>query len=1045
MTRRAKRPLNPAAKKAANEAYYANNPEKVKEDGTRVPIGNSSKETADRTEWMDHYVAAGGEIEGDPADSPNVGEVVQPCPNCWIKFQFLTKQGDLPLARVQAEITDPNGLKRTLNSNAQGLITIQPAVPGNYELRTDLADYTLSQVFHVTDQSAASVPVTASQAPPPKEDPPHVKDGKVRGDKTASDPALDTRRANAIPWSPKAFAEIKKHKVQNGDNLKKLAKSIGWTWQKLAQFNFGTKRPREINDQLRDLIGCTRRDKSGLNYIFRSKDHPGLMYLPKELHAKNLASNQVHLFRSEAVERPVKLEVQTVDELGVKAANISLTLVKVDGQKHSIKTNKEGYWSDTLVLKGPVDVYYADGKRARFYTGSYQGTDQKTEDKVGVESDPFAQLDPLLARRAISNVVVPGLVSKETLQRRDALLRRYGRTPKDRDLAGKVAQRTGSPKDESGGGSGSGKSTAPPVARSQFRAVDNLFMIGMDEKSEASKVTKFILGLDQWLRDRHGTTVSTSRGYYVMLVIAHQLMVLVPKGKDSYTPKGTFDVTSQIYYGEMAMADGTKTRGRNRYGAYSLQEVGGETAVFTSLGPGSVVMGLFDADPDIDPVWEACKSKADAEKLRVLIEKLAPKAPILYLYPPSGDARAVAAFWGGCGLLEDYPASGSVRDRVHNRNIKVVRAVRTAYRGYLTGYIDKVKKTKDARKLKALGPPLNRYVFPVPAGDPTTKELLDIYSSTGPGSFQAWLAITEQLAKFENRHTAGSLFFRGKFELSNNVNLPIGGGGGKISWNMDIGSDGILTKTERTAEVAVGPDGVPIPGWLKATGTAQVKREVNTETGETKDTLALGISRGGKKYGFEASSDGNVKFMGPYGAFSEWNSRTAEGGFGFCLSMQDLLERRAGQQEKAARQGYNLPTNTLDRINGAVGKSIPNATICFGIGFVLIREDQLLSYLVRAPGFFERREPADWIVCHWNSLWSTEQYQLKAIGWDEKTWDRKWPNDFPKPTRLDYSKLSAAHKIAAVKLALNQLNWLPMWNGQFAMAKSRKKMFSSGK
>jgi hypothetical protein len=55
MSRIAKRPLNPAAVAAANEAL-------AEKTGGR-PLTMSPEDAELRAEWMDHYLAAGGETE----------------------------------------------------------------------------------------------------------------------------------------------------------------------------------------------------------------------------------------------------------------------------------------------------------------------------------------------------------------------------------------------------------------------------------------------------------------------------------------------------------------------------------------------------------------------------------------------------------------------------------------------------------------------------------------------------------------------------------------------------------------------------------------------------------------------------------------------------------------------------------------------------------------------------------------------------------------------------------------------------------------------
>lgn len=75
MTRRARRPLDPAAVAKANDAFYTAHPEML-EDGKRIPISEQPNDPCAaimREEWMDSYVANGGAVDSVelPASTPD--------------------------------------------------------------------------------------------------------------------------------------------------------------------------------------------------------------------------------------------------------------------------------------------------------------------------------------------------------------------------------------------------------------------------------------------------------------------------------------------------------------------------------------------------------------------------------------------------------------------------------------------------------------------------------------------------------------------------------------------------------------------------------------------------------------------------------------------------------------------------------------------------------------------------------------------------------------------------------------------------------------
>lgn len=76
------RPLDPAAVKAADDAFYAKHPEFIGPDGQRIPLSATDPaQAALRREWRNNYVAAGGAVEGGESQKPP-GSGSETCPPC---------------------------------------------------------------------------------------------------------------------------------------------------------------------------------------------------------------------------------------------------------------------------------------------------------------------------------------------------------------------------------------------------------------------------------------------------------------------------------------------------------------------------------------------------------------------------------------------------------------------------------------------------------------------------------------------------------------------------------------------------------------------------------------------------------------------------------------------------------------------------------------------------------------------------------------------------------------------------------------------------
>jgi len=58
--------------------------------------------------------------------------------------------------------------------------------------------------------------------------------------------------------------------VKKGDTLESIASQAGWTWSQLAEYNWGTREPREINYYLKHYLTNLEETRDGDNYILTS-------------------------------------------------------------------------------------------------------------------------------------------------------------------------------------------------------------------------------------------------------------------------------------------------------------------------------------------------------------------------------------------------------------------------------------------------------------------------------------------------------------------------------------------------------------------------------------------------------------------------------------------------------------------------------------------------------------------------------------------------------------------------------------------------------
>jgi len=144
MSRVARRPLDRDAVRAADDDFYANHPELV-QNGRRIPLSASDPAQADlRREWMDLYIAHGGEVEGEETGTGEgdreVDDPVQPCPH----RRSLTGR----FALTEAKCGDEVGLEADGQNIADGTSAsfALRSPPGGATFRTETAPLNSNQV-----------------------------------------------------------------------------------------------------------------------------------------------------------------------------------------------------------------------------------------------------------------------------------------------------------------------------------------------------------------------------------------------------------------------------------------------------------------------------------------------------------------------------------------------------------------------------------------------------------------------------------------------------------------------------------------------------------------------------------------------------------------------------------------------------------------------------------------------------------------------------------------------------------------------------------
>jgi hypothetical protein len=161
-----------------------------------------------------------------------------------------------------------------------------------------------------------------------------------------------------MPGSYFTASVVEEHKVATGESLESIASERGLSWQELANFNCGSSEARQINQYLREVVGCTRLTPDGKSYIFDDSDDPGIVLIPKKDWGKaGLPVNHRHTFR---VLRTRSLLLRLEDAEGHRIPDTSYDVVFADDTHQQGRLGRAGIALIRNPPEGPFAVYYPD-------------------------------------------------------------------------------------------------------------------------------------------------------------------------------------------------------------------------------------------------------------------------------------------------------------------------------------------------------------------------------------------------------------------------------------------------------------------------------------------------------------------------------------------------------------------------------------------------------------------------------------------------------------------------------------------------------------
>lgn len=719
------------------------------------------------------------------------------------------------------------------------------------------------------------------------------------------------------------------------------------------------------------------------------------------------------------------LEVQAVSEAGEPVANVQLLIEpQLTQERLSISCDADGYGR----LEGELPPGYV-----RILHGE---TEETGCVRRGNELVPAV----LRTRRQLGVAGIPEVVvtflSDEEREDRRWIQERYGPpVPSSDQPLGTVI--TDPDEIEITTADGEDAAEDEPAGHHGPIAYDNLALVARADGADPNHERLFDT-VEQWLYDYHA--VVQEHGFFLIVYDAESVRCFNPDG--AIEVEAALQSPLQGYFGAFA--------------AFFAPE----NPMLLDMASRTHGLGAEFEDVNADDRFNAIDMVAEpaaGDRIQAFVGRYADRFQITYHAPTEAQAATVA-LRGGSGLLESY--TDHARANIHDRNKKTIRTVVAAHADATRQYIAEVERitepddvgvgevldeiTRDGfgfgdatgvsderraeleaaeaenrrevkRKtlaLKQLGPPPQLYTFRRPAGctEDEWDELLEEMSSYW--EYRAWRAVSDGINAINERQSQGVPYLRIKVKPKADMRSlrrvagPSPAEGGpyarwEVETTIDIGANGTFVKRDPIHVLGVDA------GVSKGVGSdkqnivnASMEVERNQATGEEKTKWNVGI----KDYGFEVADDGNVKITGGVGVVDitgQHNYLTQETGHGI------VLDTELGE-------------------------------VYVGVHFMGLTEENIVAYLSRAPGFFERRAVYEYFEPDllWDDLTHAERVHMAAFGWTQEAWDdrpRTPFSEFPDavysdPTQANSSveqflSLSPEQKLAAARLGIQRHDW----------------------
>lgn len=243
----------------------------------------------------------------------------------WIELVVVWDETGQPVPEVSLTI-ESSGNRQSATTDADGRIRVED-VDGSCEVTSGVESATINQCLTVTGVDPSAPAATR-----------------------------DRPASSSSKTSPLCIATIDAHKVKSGETIASIAADAGIDWQQLARFNWGTNVPREINERLRDEVGCTKKTVDGRNYVLDDIDEPGIIYVPSEWR-RSFQPGRTHYIR---VRRSKGILLLLENEQGLRLPEVGYSVAFDDGTERTGQLGRSGIAHVPAPSTGTFLVTYPD-------------------------------------------------------------------------------------------------------------------------------------------------------------------------------------------------------------------------------------------------------------------------------------------------------------------------------------------------------------------------------------------------------------------------------------------------------------------------------------------------------------------------------------------------------------------------------------------------------------------------------------------------------------------------------------------------------------